>query len=415
MLNLEEVRTAEKLFLLLHPFRYNFTCKIQLNSKHWEKASWITVSSGVNPRTNQSFNPRLTDKSILDVINGKLTSVHVGHKKYFDVEYIGVSFDENETQYCTIDIDNKPNKINPYYNIETLHKIIETTKDLGEPILMRSSDNLGWHLRWYFDKPVKTWMTASYLKDLLEKNGFTIKDGMLELYPNVKASYKSSYKPIRLPCQKDSAILSLDDGRAIAEWNEGPEIFLCHWKDEVTKHLIDTSKLKFLQERSFKNPDTQKWYKDYITLKDKGLTGPSQDNDASGLIIRGLITFEGYTKEEDLIRIGCSWIDEKHNGFSSDYNKDPKLAYEHIHRWVKWVFDHNYQPIGTNIKKIRKQNNWNRAKSAKYDCILEDYLRRGKINLTMNQSAISRITGIPRTVIQRKLPKLKSKTNHIHI
>ena len=401
-----EVQATEKLYLLIHNYRYKFVYKVSKDSKDWSGSSWPTVTDGYSYKTQKSFSPTLTNTAIIDVLKGKKASIYSGNRTINNVEYLGCRFGK-ETQYFAIDIDNKPGKENHYYNIETIEKIIEVTKHIGKPVFMRSSYSEGWHLRWYFDKPVLTWNLACYLKDLFESNGFIIEDGKLEVFPNRKATRETNYNALRLPCQKGSALLTLDDARPIATWDEDPEIFLCHWASEVMKKIVDTKNITFISEKQFQNPKTKEWFDQYTELKDKGLTYPGQENTARGIMARSFIRFEGSTDVKELTQKLCDWIDKKHNGFSNDYNTDPRKSHYNCQRSAICTLKSGkyFSPNKTTNKK--KINNSNRAKSATYDHILNKYLQEGKISLNMSQMEISRITEISRTVIQRKINTLK--------
>lgn len=399
-----EIRAAEKLYLLIHNYRYDFVYQVSKESKNWKKSGWLSVTDSY--RTEKTFSPTLTHTAITDVLKGKKASIYSGNRTIYDVEYLGCRFG-GETQYFNVDIDNKPGKINPYYNIETIEKILEVTKHIGKPVFMQSSYSKGWHLRWYFDKPVKTWKLACYLKDLFKSNGFVIEDGKLEIYPNRKATRETLYDAIRLPCLKGSALLSLDNARPIAMWDEDPEIFLCHWASEVMKKIVDTKNITFISKEQFQNPISKEWFDQYTELKEKGLTCLGQENSAFGIMARALIRFEGLIDVKELTWRLCDWIDKKHNGFSHDYNTDPRISHYHCQRTAICTLKSGkyFSPNKTTNKK--KVNNSNRAKSATYDHILNKYLQEGKISLNMSQMEISRITGIPRAVIQRKLNTLK--------
>jgi hypothetical protein len=310
------------------------------------------------------------------------------------------------TRYFVVDIDS--NKDNEYFNVEAIDKILEITKPLGRPVLMRSSYSGGWHLRWYFSEPIRTFDLALYLRSLFLDNGFKLTPGKLEIYPNVKSRADTKYQAIRLPCQKGSALLSLEDARVIAKWDEDPELFLIYWAEEVASKLIESSKIASLITPTFRNPKTEKWFKEYQELKEKGLTGFSQTNYAIGRIAQGFVTFEGIINVEELIKSLCQWIDLKHNGYSEEYNEDPRIAYEHCRRWAITAISKRTPYKQLKIMKTKKINNTNKAKSTYYDFVINKYLREGKISLEMSQMEVSRITQIPRAVIQRKIKNLKA-------
>lgn len=398
----EELEAAKKLFLLIHDHRYDFLYKTATDSKDWSGSNWKTVTEGFNTKTQRVFIPKLSDSAMIDVISGKNTCIHSGIKRIHKVKYLSCRFGKY-TRYFGIDIDNKPN--NKYFCIETIEKILEITKHIGKPVFIQSSFSKGWHLRWYFDKPIKTWDLAVYFQNLFTENGFSISSGCFELFPNKKSEPHALYQGLRLPCQIGSALLSLDDGRVLASHTEDAELFLVYWAGEVSKNLINANTICNLINDTFKNPKAKAWYKEYSEMKEKGFTGKSQTNYLLRKIAKGLIVFESVTDVDVLTKQLCTWMDEKHNGFSEEYNKSPESAYDWCRRWAICALK-KYKPLNRLIK-IKKTNNTNRSKSANYDYILSKYLSEGKISLSMSQMEISRITNIPRAVIQRKINTLK--------
>ena len=398
MFSKEEVEVAKKLLLSIHNHRYDFLYKVSLDSSRWNNGGWKTVVDGYNSRTGQRIIPKLTDKAILDVINGNKTTIQTGNKKVFDVEYLASRFGKY-TRYFVIDIDNKSN--NDYFCIEAVHKILEITRNIGNPIFLRSSYSEGWHLRWYFSEPIQTFPLASYLKDLFENNGFVLKAGKLEIFPNRKANPETFYNAIRLPCQKGQALLSIEDAHVLAEWSEEPEMFLCHWANEVSKNLLDSNRISILLENPYKNSKSKKWLEDFLSLKDKGLTSKSQTNWALGQMAKGFIVHEGITDVREIIQKLCHWIENKHNGLSEEYNTASSIVFYHCERWAKCALK-RYKPLNKLINKPVK-NNTKRALSAQYEHRLEKAFKDGLINYEMSIRAIQNITGIPKSVVQRKL------------
>ena len=388
-----ELEAAKKLFLAIHNHRYDF-----LYQSASRPDEWPTV---VKPEGLSYKNYRLLDYQIIDVISGGNTIIKTGYRNVKDVEYLSCRFGKF-TRYFALDIDSGNNE---YHNLETIHGILEITKHIGKPLFMQSSFTRGWHLRWYFSDEIKTFDLAVYLRQLFINSGFNLQDGKFEIYPNVKSDPKAMYQGLRLPCQRGSALLSLENGRPIAKWDEGSEIYLIHWADEVKKNLVDTKYLSGLINNDFKNPKSLTWKQEYLELKEKGLTSTSQTNYAIGRIAQGYRVFEGISDVDELTKILCQWIDEKHNGLSGEYNKSPELTYSWCKRWAICAIK-NRKPINSVVKKTTK-NNSKRALSAQYDHQLEKALKDGLINQEMSSRKIEQITGISKSVVQRKLNTLQ--------
>lgn len=389
----EEIEAAQKLFLAIHKHRYDFLFQSASNSDEWKT---VIKPDGVSYK-----NYTLLDYQIIDIIFGGNTVIKTGFRSIKDIEYLSVRFGKF-TRYFALDIDSDKNE---YYNLYTISKILEITRHLGKPIFMTSSYTNGWHLRWYFTEEIKTYNLAVYLRDLFMKNGLTIQDGKLEIYPNVKSEPKTLYQGLRLPCQRGSTLLSLEDGRKIARWDEGIELYLIHWADEVNKNLIDSKAISSVLSNDFKNPTSINWKQEYLELKEKGLTSSSQTNYALGRIAQGYRVFEGISDVDELTKILCQWIDEKHNGLSEEYGKSPELAYGWCKRWAICAIKKR-KPLNKLVNKPLK-NNSKRALSAQYDHQLEKAFKDGFITKEMSSRKIEQITGISKSVVQRKLNTLQ--------
>lgn len=393
----QKLKDAYEMYLKTYKDRCNFLYKVSKDSNDWDTSSWLSVSNGFSEKKQRAFLPRLPDKAIIDVLNGRKTSINNGNKRIDSVEYLGCRFGKY-TDHFDLDIDNKCGATNEYYSIETVDKILDVTKHIGTPIFLQSSHSKGWHLRWYFDEQVLTWRLAVYLKELFTNNGFSIDPGKLEIFPNKKSSPDSLYKGLRLPCQKGSALLSLENARVLASWEEDPQLLVIYWAEEVTKNIIEAERINTLINACYSNGNLAKWHKEYITLKEMGLTGASQRNTVLGKIAKGLVVFEGITDVKRLTVELCNWISNKHNGFSKDYNENPQEVFAHCARWAIYRLKRN-KPLSTTNTK---QNASNRAKSGQYDYQLNAYLEKGLLKPEMSIRQIAEITQIPKSSIERR-------------
>jgi hypothetical protein len=126
---------------------------------------------------------------------------------------IGLSFGK-KTRYILLDID----RASPYHPLNNEHwfkELLGFYEEIGlvEPIIVQSSDSGGIHVYFVLPCEVETFKLASALKFVATSNGFTVKDGTLEIFPNTKAYRKdkpSAYKAHRLPLQQGSFILDKD-------------------------------------------------------------------------------------------------------------------------------------------------------------------------------------------------------------
>ena len=139
----------------------------------------------------------------------------------------------------------------------------------------------------------------------------------------------------------------------------------------------------------------------YIELKENGFTRTSQTNYILKNIAKGLIVFESITDVNDLTKALCEWLDKKNNGLSEEYNKSKKSAYAWCKRWAVCALK-QYKPLNKMVKK-KVNNNSKRALSAQYDHQLDKAFKDGLINSEMSIRRIEQITGISKSVIQRRL------------
>jgi hypothetical protein len=123
---------------------------------------------------------------------------------------IGLRFGTT-TNYLVIDID-RHSPYHPYNNPKEFKRIHQTLEEIGlcRPILIQSSHSQGLHLYYFLNEKIPTFQAASLLRVTLKAANFNIKDGTLEIFPNVK-SYNSLYKGLRLPLQPNSGSYLVDD------------------------------------------------------------------------------------------------------------------------------------------------------------------------------------------------------------
>ncbi len=124
---------------------------------------------------------------------------------------IGVRF-AHETFYGLLDIDAGSDYCSPE-GVADLRAALETI-GITRTILTRSSWSGGLHLYLPFPDPVNTFNLAVALKECLKSQGFRLRPGQLEIFPNVKAYGVQTvieYNAHRLPLQSASGSCLLDD------------------------------------------------------------------------------------------------------------------------------------------------------------------------------------------------------------
>ena len=129
-------------------------------------------------------------------------------------EILGVRFDHT-TEYGLLDID-VTSPYHPKQNPDAIAELRIALETIGitRTFLVRSSWSDGLHLYFPLDGAVNTFNLAVAVKFCLQTQGFEVKEGHLEIFPNDK-SYgvvtKILYKGHRLPLQPETGSWLLDD------------------------------------------------------------------------------------------------------------------------------------------------------------------------------------------------------------
>ncbi|MBD2258324.1 hypothetical protein [Pseudanabaena sp. FACHB-2040] len=149
---------------------------------------------------------------------------------------IGVRFGQT-TRYALIDLDagspyrsNNGGKDQSAESIATLRAALETI-GIARTLLIRSSWNGGLHLYVPLPEAVNTFNLAVALEGCLKAQGFEIKPGQLEIFPNPKTygvTIFVEYNAHRLPLQPGSGSCVLDD--ALQPVTDSLSHFLWIWE-----------------------------------------------------------------------------------------------------------------------------------------------------------------------------------------
>lgn len=115
------------------------------------------------------------------------------------------------TNIVVIDIDKKGDNtsyLHPENNPVEFHRFINDLQKLGfnSVVAIVSSTSGGIHIILIFDKPRKTRVVAHMLNEFFVANGYDVKSGQLECFPNVKKNENSLYNRVRLPLQDGSYV-----------------------------------------------------------------------------------------------------------------------------------------------------------------------------------------------------------------
>lgn len=241
---------------------------------------------------------------------------------------LGVSFGDT-TNYLGLDIDVR----SPYHlanDPQAFDRLLTTLEKIGltAPVIIKSSDSGGIHIYYFLDRPLSTIRIATLVKITLIDAGFHIKDGDLELFPNVKkytarGEKPSHFKALRLPLQPNSGAMILDRDGNILEWaNISPqkqiEIFLELAIDSAATNDIDLieKKLNPAYKKYTKNIDKYQqlsgsknysdraleWKQNLETEFEIGWTGNGQTNELLRKFVEYVIVFEQITDRTEICK-----------------------------------------------------------------------------------------------------------------
>ena len=131
-------------------------------------------------------------------------------------QIVGVRFGSS-TLYGMIDLD-VSSIYHPYQDAEALRLIQASLETIGitRTFLTQSSFSGGLHLWLPLPEEVPTFWLGAAIKQCLETQGFTVKQGQLEVFPNCKAFARpgqfTEYQGHRLPLQPETGAQILDNG-----------------------------------------------------------------------------------------------------------------------------------------------------------------------------------------------------------
>ena len=191
------------------------------------------------------------------------------------LQIIGVRFGQY-TKHAVVDLDSG-GLIHPYTNEEAYRRVTWALEDIGliEAVTVRSSESEGMHLCYFFKEKVPTFRLACAMRWALEREGFEIKPGQLELFPNTKQFKKhqkgkkrefSYYNGHRLPLQKGSYLLDKD----FVPYSDNVEHFLHAAEVSAENNDVELLTSTFVQ--------AEKWFKQkYRTYSNKGNSSDYQD------------------------------------------------------------------------------------------------------------------------------------------
>lgn len=255
---------------------------------------------------------------------------------------VGLRFGK-ETWYLMIDIDRgsiyHPLAI-PYIGLDGIYGSLEKI-GLVAHFLCQSSDSEGLHLFIPFPKLMPTFKVAATVRAQLEKDGFIIKPGQLETFPNTKAFAKpgmfSDYNGHRLPLQSGGYLLE-DDltkvGDSIEDW--------CDWMDwaasrqdmELFEQAIENNTWKppIYQREYQRSKKADDWKLELEERIETGWTGSGETNEVLKILQAYGKVFERLSGERLI-----NWMVEKAKSLPGyeRWCKHKQKIYNRCRDWVR--------------------------------------------------------------------------------
>jgi hypothetical protein len=320
-------------------------------------------------------------------------------------EVLGVRFDQT-TEYGLLDIDVQ-SPYHPKQNPGAIAAIQIALETIGitRTVLVRSSWSDGLHLYFPLNGAVNTFNLAVAVKFCLQTQGFEVKEGQLEIFPNDK-SYgvvtKILYKGHRLPLQPETGSWLLDDDlQAVSQ--ELSDLFRVWDTASIGQDMAElNSALLIARQNRLSKPrrrlnDIEAWRRDLEITIAEGWTGAHQTNHllkqigCYGVVFKELSgdALSQYIRETATAAAGYGqWCGHKHQ------------IEVRTRSWAKAV-EKYYWPLGTHAK-TRPANdivpfNQRRSKTAQEEIkaaisILEEGNRLPEA-ITARAQAISELAG----------------------
>ena len=255
----------------LLPVSPTVTKLLKFFSHHWdfilkrEGESWYTETRYIlNPRNFESYwqDPKIS---------------------------LGLRF-ASSTKFGCLDLD-KNSKNNPLVNPKRYRKLLKALRKIGikRIVLIRSSSNRGVHVFFFLPEGINSFDLACALFRVLSENGFEIKAGQLEIFPNTKRYKKkgegfSLFNGLRVPMQPGSGATLLNP-ETFEPVSGGAEEFVELMNSsgdrqdfELLKECCSTARDWYCNFALNKKNRTQ-WQKDIEYSLKFGFTGSGQTND----------------------------------------------------------------------------------------------------------------------------------------
>jgi hypothetical protein len=336
------VESGEQTFLKLFPHRFDF-----IYANHPEP--------GTSPHWQTESRYPLTDRMVSQ-----------GSYLY------GVRFG-TQTQYCLLDIDRK-SPYHPATDPFAIARIAASLEPIGlvRYVVITSSYSGGLHLYFPFTELHPAWMIGTAVTTILEKSGFLVRSGSLEVFPN-RRPYSDHGKPSlfnahRLPLQQGSYLLDqsfnavwTDRQRFVEQWQ------LCQQQNHISRKSIERLIRQNRPQKHQVSGKAAQFLKDLNIEIEAGWTGTGQTNYLLGRITMKLYIFnhllesneplEGRALVEKIVETACALP-----GYQDWCNHQHEIE-QRATEWARCIESSRYFHYGiakaANLNQPVNQRDWN--------------------------------------------------------
>ena len=208
-----------------------------------------------------------------------------------------------QTKFGCLDLDKNSNN-NPLVNPKRYRKLLKSLRKIGikRTILIRSSNSRGVHVFFFLPEEINSFDLACALFRVLSENGFEIKAGQLEIFPNTKRYKKkgegfSLFNGLRVPMQPGSGATLLDPKTFEPVSGEFVELMNRSSDRQDFKLLVEccNTAREWYCNFALKSKNRTQWQKDIEYSLKFGFTSSGQTNDIlKNLANLGRVLWRGY-------------------------------------------------------------------------------------------------------------------------
>ena len=328
---------------------------------------------------------------------------------------IGVRFG-HETTYGLLDIDAGSD----YCSAAAIAQIRGALETIGitRTVLIRSSWSGGLHLYLPLPEVVNTFNLAVALHECLKAQGFRLKAGQLEVFPNIKAyGIKTfiDYNAHRLPLQPASGSCLLDDdlnpiGNSLARFFWLWDGAASHQDMDELRHAIKIGRDNHRKKPKRRNHPVESWRQDLDTEITEGWTAHGQTNHLLKTIACYGRVFEGLHGQDLIdytlrIAINCPGYEQ--------YCRHQHEIERKVTTWARAV-ENYYWPLGTTPTRdtASPSNNlvqFNRQQSedaqSRIKAVFDQMEQAGELpeQITARASAIAQVARVSQQTLYKYL------------